>query len=235
MIDTDRNPSRGDGGDEVRVFQQSGAVVHVWNGSSWVDAPPAGISVRFEISSGGAAWRVQLPRTLLRGTTGFDFELVFAKWAGGEIGAADRAPDTGAWRYELALAQCANGRDDDGDGKIDGGDRGCAGPDDNVEGDEPVTPRLMRPSVAPAKARAGAPVMVRARAQQLETGEPIATGSVVCTIRAGTARKRVTGRISAGLATCRLTAPRVARPTIVRGAMAIVGTTQSVPFSFRAG
>jgi hypothetical protein len=72
MIDADRNPSTGDGGEEVRVFQQSGAFVEVWNGSAWVDAPPAGISVRFELSSSSAAWRVQLPRELLGGTTGFD-------------------------------------------------------------------------------------------------------------------------------------------------------------------
>ena len=38
MIDTDRNPSTGDGGHEVRVFQQSGARVHTWNGSSWINA-----------------------------------------------------------------------------------------------------------------------------------------------------------------------------------------------------
>jgi hypothetical protein len=233
MINADRNPATGDGGNEVRVFEQRGAVVHRWNGSSWVDAPPDGISVRFELSSSQAAWRVQLPRKLLGDTTGFDFELVFAKWVGNEIGAADRAPDSGSWRYELTLAQCANGRDDDGDGKIDAGDRGCAGTNDDAEGDEPLTPRLLRALVAPAKARPGASILVRARAEQLETGEPIGTGSVVCTIRTGATRKRVTGRISAGVATCRLTAPRVSRATTVRGTMAIAGTAKSVSFSFR--
>ena len=92
MIDTDENPSTGDSGDEVRVFQQGGANVEVWNGSAWVDAPPAGISVRFELSSSSAGWRVQLPRDLLGGTTGFDFGLVFAKWAGDEIVGIDRGP-----------------------------------------------------------------------------------------------------------------------------------------------
>jgi hypothetical protein len=132
-------------------------------------------------------------------------------------------------------AQCANGRDDDRDAKIDAADRGCAGTMDDVEGDEPVTPRLLRPSVAPAKARPGAPILVRARAQHLETGEPIQTGSVVCAIRTGATRKRVTGRISAGVATCTLTAPRVARATAVSGTITIVGTARSVPFSFRVG
>jgi len=235
MIDTDENSSTGDSGDEVRVFQQGGAMVEVWNGSAWVDAPPAGISVRFELSSSSAGWRVQLPRDLLGRTTGFDFGLVFAKWSGDEIVGADRGPDGGSWRYDLVLAQCANGRDDDGDGKIDAADRGCANTADDAEGDERVTPRLLRPVVTPAKAAAGRLVTVRATAQQLETGQPIATGRVVCTIRVGATSKQVTGRISAGVATCKFAAPRVVRPTTVRGTMTIVGTTRSVPFSFRVG
>ena len=235
MVDTDENPSTGDSGDEVRVFQQGGANVEVWNGSAWVDAPPAGISVRFELSSSSAGWRVQLPRGLLGGTTGFDFGLVFAKWAGEEIVGIDRGPDGGSWRYELVLHQCANGRDDDGDGKIDAADRGCANTVDDAEGDETVTPRLLRPVVTPAKARPGRPVTVRATAQQLETGDPVATGSVECTIRAGATRKQVRGRISAGVATCKFAAPRVSRTTTVRGTMRIVGTTRTVPFSVRVG
>lgn len=235
MIDTDHNPSTGDGGDEVRVFQQSGAYVEVWNGSAWVDAPPAGISVRFEISSSSADWRVQLPRELLGRTSAFDFQLAFAKWAGDQIVGSDRGPDNDSWRYELALTQCANGRDDDGDGKIDAADRGCAGTSDDAEGDEPITPRLLRASVAPAKVRPGRPVTVRATARVLETAEPMTKGSIVCTMRVGAAAKRAIGRIAAGLATCRLVAPRVSRPTTVRGTMTIAGTTQSVPFTFRVG
>jgi hypothetical protein len=235
MIDADRNPSTGDMGQEVRVFDRSGASVFAWNGTAWVDAPPQGISVRFELSSTSAAWRVQLPRTLLGGTTGFDFQLLTAKWVGDEIAASDLAPNGGSWRYELALTQCANGQDDDRDGKIDADDRGCTGTNDDAEGDEPVTPRLLRPSVTPVRPASGKVVLVRAPAQQLESGAPMATGGVVCTIGTGPARKRVTGRISAGFATCRLTAPRVSRPTTVRGTMTIVGTTRSVPFSFRVG
>jgi hypothetical protein len=235
MIDTDENPSTGDSGDEVRVFQQGGAMVEVWNGSAWVDALPAGISVRFELSSSSAGWRVQLPRDVLGRTTGFDFRLVFAKWSGNEIVGGDRGPDVGSWRYDLVLTQCANGRDDDGDGKIDAADRGCANTLDDAEGDEPVTPRLQRPVVTPAKAGAGRLVTVRAPALQLETGQPVATGRVVCAIRVGATRKQVTGRVSAGVATCKFAVPRVLRPTTVRGTMTIVGTTRSVPFSFRAG
>jgi hypothetical protein len=233
MIDADRNPATGDDGQEVRVFQMDGASVFVWNGSAWVDAPSAGISVRFEINSSSAGWRVQLPRELLAGTTAFDFQLVFAKFVGDEMSAGDRAPNSGWWRYELAFAQCANGRDDDGDGKTDGDDRGCAGAEDNVEGDEVVTPQLLRASVAPAKARAGTSVTVRARAQVLETGALIGTGRVTCVTRTGATTRRVTGRISAGVATCRIAAPRVARGRTVRGTMTVVGTTRSVPFSFR--
>jgi len=235
-IDVDRNPSTGGDGAEVRVFQMGGASVFTWNGSDWVDAPRDGISVRFEISSNAAAWRVQLPRRLLANTTGFDFELTFAKFAGDEVVGTDHAPDGGAWRYELVVTQCANGVDDDGDGKVDADDLGCTGTGDDVEGDEPITPRLVQVSVTPRTARPGAVVLVRARVRQLETGAAVASGSVTCTTRVGgPTRKRVTGRISAGVATCRLVAPRASRGTTVRGTMTIAGGTQSLPFSFRIG
>jgi hypothetical protein len=101
LIDTDRSASTGDDGAELRVIRDSSAFVELWNGSVWIDAPPAGISVRFELSSASTSWRVQLPRALFGNTAGFDFRLTFAKVVGDEIVAADRAPDAGWWRYAL--------------------------------------------------------------------------------------------------------------------------------------
>lgn len=104
LIDTDRSASTGDDGAELRVFRDSNAFVELWNGSAWADAPPTGISVRFELSSTSSAWRVQLPRGLFGSTTGFDFRLTFAKFVGDEMVGIDRAPDTGWWRYALQEA-----------------------------------------------------------------------------------------------------------------------------------
>ena len=95
LIDADRSASTGDDGAELRVIRDRSAFVEHWNGSAWIDAPPSGISVRFELSSASSSWRVQLPRALFGNTAGFDFRLTFAKVVGGEVVAADRAPDTG--------------------------------------------------------------------------------------------------------------------------------------------
>ena len=93
LIDTDRSASTGDDGAELRVIRDSSAFVEHWNGSAWIDAPPSGISVRFELSSASSSWRVQLPRALFGNTAGFDFRLTFAKVVGDEIVGDDRAPD----------------------------------------------------------------------------------------------------------------------------------------------
>jgi hypothetical protein len=86
-IDSDGNSATGDEGFEVSVFMMSmSSEVDVWNGSGWVSAPPAGISVRFEFNSASSLWRVTLPRTLLSNTSALNFWLASALFSGGEIG-----------------------------------------------------------------------------------------------------------------------------------------------------
>ena len=45
---------------------------------------------------------------------------------------------TGTFFYDLTFPQCSNGKDDDGDGKVDRQDPGCSGATDDNESDDPV-------------------------------------------------------------------------------------------------
>jgi hypothetical protein len=237
QIDSDGNPASGENGFEVNVFMMAlSSDVDVWNGSSWVAAPPAGISVRFEFSSASGLWRVTLPRTLLSNTTALNFWLGSAVFNGDDIVASDRGPDGGTWRYELAFKQCANGRDDDGDGKVDSNDLGCSGTEDDLESDDPYTLAIDPAKVTPASGRAGKPVVVRAGVRQVETNQPIATGTVRCITKVGSKTRRSAGQLASGTATCRLVSPKVAKRTTIRGTMTVTSKSASIsaPYSFRA-
>jgi hypothetical protein len=94
--------------------------------------------MRAQIFGAAAPWWVALAVLFLTGCLqeGGSSEVDAAVDQGpldGAVLAADaaRVPDA------QVRAQCANGRDDDGDGAIDLEDRGCARPDDDDESDEP--------------------------------------------------------------------------------------------------
>ncbi len=236
-IDTDANGSTGKEGFEVHVFAMSlSSSVETWNGSDWVAATPTGISVRFEFSATTGLWRVTLPRTLLSNTSAFTFRTLAAKFSGENVVGLDAAPDGGTWRYELALKQCANGRDDDGDGKLDSSDLGCSGTEDDLESDDPYTLAIDPARVTPASGRAGKPIVVRARVRQVETNQPLSSGTVRCMMKVGSKTKRSAGQLASGTATCRLMSPKVAKRTTVRGTITVTSKSASIstPYSFRA-
>jgi len=236
-IDSDGNVDTGKDGLEVRVFQMAvSSNVDTWNGSEWVDAPSGGISLRMELTGETGVWVVTLPRTLLANTTAFSFWLMSAKFNGDEMVASDDAPDgNGAWRYELALKQCSNGQDDDRDGKTDIHDLGCSDGEDDLESDDPYTLAIVRPSVTPAVVRTGTPITIKARVTQVETKQPITTGAVRCTAKIGTATRRWAGRLTSGTAVCALRAPKVSKPTSVKGSITVSSKskTATAPFAFR--
>ena len=197
LIDTDRSASTGDDGAELRVIRDSSAFVEHWNGSAWADAPPSGISVRFELSSASSSWRVQLPRALFGNTAGFDFRLTFAKVVGDEIVGVDRAPDTGWWRYGLQEPSSSQ-----------------------VLSSEPAT-------VTPARARVGSSVLVRARLSETGTGDSRPGGSgALHDQERREAWYGSAGRVSAGAATCRPRVPRARSGTVVRGTMTVIGAAR---------
>ncbi len=185
QINTDGNAATGDEGFDLQAFMLfPGISVETWNGSAWVDAPTTGLSGRFELGA-AASWRLTLPRTLIGTATAFDFMVISAKFNGDEVAGVDAAPDAGTWRYELALKQCANGRDDDGDGKIDSTDLGCSGTEDDLESDDPYTLSIGRATATPTSAKSGKPVIVRAQVRQVETSKAIRTGTVRCMTKVG--------------------------------------------------
>lgn len=233
-IDKDANPSTGDEGADFRIWM-SPPSVDTWNGSDWVDAPTFGITNRLEVTSGAGVWHVVVPRTLLAGTTVFDFSLWSVKINGLFSACCDFAPDTGTWRYELALKQCSNGRDDDGDGKVDGSDLGCSGTEDDLESDDPYTLAIGRPTVRPASGHTGQAITVTARVRRVETNQPIAAGLVRCTTTVGSTTKRTIGKLASGIATCRLASPHVAKPSMVHGTIAVTSRSASASAAFAFG
>lgn len=237
LIDSDSNGTTGEEGADVEVFTMNGSSnVKSWNGSAWVDAPSGGTSVRMATGAGVGSLLVSLPRTLLGNTQAIRFVVLSAKFSGEEVVATDAAPgQISPWEYALVLTQCANGRDDDADGKIDVADLGCGDGEDDLESDDPYTLAIVRPTVTPTVARAGTAVAVKARVTQVETKQPVATGAVRCTAKVGAMTRRWAGQLVSGTATCRLTVPRKAKPSTVRGTVAVTSksSTASAPFSFR--
>ena len=120
--------------------------------------------------------------------------VISAKFDGDAVAGVDVAPNAGTWRYELVLKQCANGRDDDGDGKIDSTDLGCSGTEDDLESDDPYTLSIGRATATPTSAKSGKPVVVRAQVRQVETGQAIRSGTSAA--RRRSARRRSARRAS---------------------------------------
>ena len=110
----------------------------------------------------------------------------------------DDAPDGGAYVYTLAFTQCANGKDDDGDGKVDGNDLGCSSPTDNLESDDPVTLKAGKALTVPAKPKAGKVVVVGAAVIRVETGAGITSGTVKCAVHVGTKALPASGKVGIG-------------------------------------
>jgi hypothetical protein len=149
----------------------------------------------------------------------------------------DSAPDGGYYTYSLTFAQCSNGKDDDGDGRVDADDLGCSSETDNLESDDPVTLRAGKARVTPAKPEAGSAVVVSSRVTRVETGRGITAGKVRCAGRAGARPLRGTGRIAAGKATCSFMLPASSKRQAAHGTITVthLGKTEVVPFSFRIG
>ena len=149
----------------------------------------------------------------------------------------DDAPDGGAYVYALTFTQCANGKDDDGDGKVDGKDLGCSSPTDNLESDDPVTLKASKALTLPAKPKAGKLVVVGAAVTRLETGAGITSGTVKCAVKVGTKALPAKGKVGSGVATCTFTLPKTSKGKMARGTITVAfkGKTVKVPFAFKVG
>jgi hypothetical protein len=234
-LDTDNNPSTGGGGsDHVIIVGPAVFGWFDWNGSDFVQGrPPTGFgasglstttpSIRFNRSAYGEI-------------TAFGFALNTISLEGEDLKFWDSAPDAGKFSYELSFPQCGNGKDDDGDGKIDAEDLGCSGTTDDNEADDPVNITLGKAKVSPARPKAGRPVVVSAATTRVETGQALEAATVKCNAKiVGGAALRGTGSLVAGRATCKYKIPPTAKNKTVRGKIAVTykGVSASTPFSFK--
>ena len=100
---------------------------------------------------------------------------------------------------------------------------------------KPLSLRAGTTTTVPARPRAGKAFAVRARITRGDTGGPLASGAVTCTVRVGTAPIRATGRVAAGVAVCNMTIPKTAKGKLVRGTMKVTfqGVSTTKTFSYR--
>ncbi len=224
FIDADRNQSTGGQGDDYWMFggPDVGVGFFAWNGSTFAPMSPASFSV------GAAAANVtefHIGRADLGGVAGFNFAAISLSLDGDNINFWDAAPDTGYSSYDLALAQCSNGKDDDGDGKIDSQDLGCSEASDNNEADDPVHVKLGAAKATPLRPKAGGTALVTAPATRVETSQPLDSGSVKCTAKiTGGAALRGSGALVSGNAQCKFKIPKKAKGKLASVRAALVDT-----------
>jgi hypothetical protein len=232
-LDTDSNPGTGAGGFEYGLIAGTGGSgILKWNGTTFVTATAPSLSM----TRSGNVVEFKINRSDIGNIDRFGYDVFTVNFddADNYLG-EDDAPDGGAYVYNLTFTQCANGKDDDGDGKIDGNDLGCSSPTDNLESDDPVTLKAGKARVVPAKPKAGKQVVVGATVVRVETGAGITSGTVKCTARIGTKALPGSGKVGSGVATCKFSLPTTSAGKVVSGTITatVLGHSAKVPFSFR--
>jgi hypothetical protein len=188
VFDTDRNPRTGSGSlgaDYLMVIRGSDYTAHFyrWNGSAWADAPfPTFQGAQIALQT----FRLQLNRSDLGNTSGFNFYLVGRQMGGSVLLARDDAPDTGVWTYTLAGLP--------------------APPPPPPPAPRPAPPPTVRLGVPAVRTRggihAGRIFTLSARVSTNRGGVRVA-----CVIRIGGRRVPALGRYASHVATCQGIAP----------------------------
>jgi hypothetical protein len=234
-IDSDKNPATGPGGtDHVVIIGPALIGFFDWNGSDFVPGtPPTGFGASGLTTT---AVTIRFNRSAYANLTGFSFSVSTISVEGDSLKFWDSAPDAGTFTYDLAFPQCSNGKDDDGDGKMDAEDLGCSGTTDDNEADDPVNIKVGKAKVTPARPKAGRTVVVSAPTTRVETSQALDTATVKCSAKiVGGAALRGTGSLVAGRATCKFKVPATAKNKTVRGKIAVTYQTASAstPFTFK--
>ena len=227
-LDTDNSPANG--AEYELLAGIGGAGLLKWDGAQYVESKATVAYTR-----SGSVVSLELDRAVLGGPTRFGFAAVSLLFdASDEIVGEDSAPDGGSYSYSLTFAQCGNGKDDDGDGKVDAADLGCSSATDNRESDDPVTLRAGKARVTPRKPKAGKAVVVAAPVTRVETGLRIESGTVKCVGRIGAKVFRGSGKVTAGKASCAFRLPATSKGHVVRGTIRVTHLRKAmvVPFSF---
>lgn len=228
-LDTDVNPANG--AEYVIVAGINGTGMLKWDGKDYVDSGTAPLMTRT-----GNVLDLTIKRADIGNVTRFGFDVVSVIFdAADKIVGEDAVPDGGQHVYTLTFAQCANSKDDDGDGRIDSDDFGCSSETDDLESDDPVTLKTGPAKVVPVKPKAGKVAVVSAAVTRVETGAGIPAGTVKCAGRAGTLVVRGVGKVAGGRASCTFKLPAASKGKRVRGSITVtyLGKTKVVPFSFK--
>ena len=234
-LDTDSNPGTGGGGFEYGLIAgTAGFGIVKWNGTTFTDATAPSLSM----TRSGNVVEFKINRSDIGNVAKFGFDVFTVNFdASDAYLGEDDAPDGGAYVYALSFTQCANGKDDDGDGKVDGNDLGCSSPTDNLESDDPVTLKASKALTLPAKPKAGKVVVVGAAVIRLETGAGITSGTVKCAVKVGTKALPARGLVGSGVAACRFTLPKASKGKMARGTITVAfkSKTVKIPFAFKVG
>jgi hypothetical protein len=230
-LDTDNSPANG--AEYGILAGVGGAGMVKWDGTQYVES-----KATITYARSGNVVELRVGRSDIGNPTHFGFAaLTLLYSASDELVGEDSAPDGGEYTYALTFAQCGNGKDDDGDGKVDAADLGCSSETDNRESDDPVSLRAGKVRVTPARPKAGKAFVVSVPMTRAETGRGIVSGKAKCVGRVGARALRGVGTVAAGRASCAFTLPPAARGQAVRGTVTVTYLRKAkvVRFSFRAG
>lgn len=208
LFDADKNASTGSSGVDYGLAAVPGSAFGIlvrWDGTSFVQVPTAPV----RIGVAGNVVEIEVRRSDLGNTTGFAFLV-----GSSDVNTVyDNVPDLGFLAYDVPA--CANGVDDDRDGRVDHpADTGCSGTEDADETDPPLRLTAGKATAvgAPRPTRAFVVIMTVTRSD----GRPFA-GKVTCTARVGAARLRALGSRAAGRARCTMRIPAGSSGKTVRG------------------
>jgi hypothetical protein len=157
ILDTDKNAGTGQSGNDYALYaDDSNWDVMRWDGADWKPLPDSP-TLGFSRSGDTLTWR--LNKSELGGTSGFAFAAVSALVSGGEMTAADRAPDGGTWAYELSTVPP---------------------PPPPAPPVVVVKPVIGAAIVTPAKPSAGQRVTVSFPVKRSDTGQALTSGKMIC-------------------------------------------------------
>ena len=96
---------------------------------------------------------------------------------------------------------------------------------------KPLTLRAGKLATMPARPASGKLFAIGTGIVRGDTGGPLASGAITCTVRVGTAPLRAVGRVNAGIAICSMKLPKTAKGKLLRVTMKVtfqgVSTTKT--------
>ena len=204
VLDTDRNRSTGDDGNElwISVYQEADGKSYWdtdrWNGTKWDDNGK--LDVVSQTYPGREELGFKAEEAGIKGP--FDFRVHSVKMVADAIEASDHAPDSIVpWTYELAAKRT-------------------------------VMPVIGQLRLTPARVSSGKVLTVSVAARRSDTNSALSGGTTTCTMRVGARSATGRGTANAGLATCRLVVPTRSAGKTARGSIVVRFDGASVTKSF---